>query len=50
MHLYESKIDTYINVVNKGIAWNSDPNHSGRRKKIGEMTKRIDDDEVNIKV
>lgn len=39
MHLYESKIYTYISVVNKGIAWKPDPNHSGRRKKIGEMTK-----------
>lgn len=50
MHLYESKIYTCITVVNKSIAWNSDPNCFGRRKKNGEMTKKKPDDDVNIKV
>lgn len=39
MHLYEPEIYTYISVVNKGIACNSNPNYSGRTKDYGEMTK-----------
>lgn len=39
MCLYEPRIYTYTTIVDKGIAWNSDPNHSDRRKKIGEVAK-----------
>lgn len=47
MHLYESKLYTYISVVNKSTAWNSNRNHSGKRKNLEKWPQKSDDDVNN---
>lgn len=50
MHLLECKFYTYFTVDNKGMARNSDLNHSVRGKKLVNWPNKIDDDDVSSRV